>query len=323
MRKFNDYIKRPSSPIECFTLGLSLNFGSSVVYSSLAYSFGMYHDTEKTGCDGRAGAIVHVMTPSFEADTVQVSWSNCSRRDITHFLDQGLGKCLDDPPTEDDEFTYPELPPGAMYNADLQCKLQFNTTEDAVRVCSKSDEICTQLWCMVDDVCVTQLRPAAPGTHCGKHKWCQNQKCIPIEEQPAPVDGGWGNWNEWSECSRECGGGVSMQSRQCDHPTPENGGAFCIGERVRYRTCNTDACEEDQPSFRAQQCAKFNDETYRGKKYDWLPYFDSHDACELFCTDEEDTLIVPWGDAAADGTPCNIGTNDLCIAGICKVSFAI
>lgn len=44
------------------------------------------------------------------------------------------------------------------------------------------------------------------------------------------------------------------------------------------------------------------------------------DACELFCTDSEDTLIVPWGDAAADGTPCNIGTNDMCISGICRVS---
>lgn len=47
----------------------------------------MHHDTLKTGCDRRAGSIVHVMTPSFEADTVQVSWSNCSRRYITHFLE--------------------------------------------------------------------------------------------------------------------------------------------------------------------------------------------------------------------------------------------
>lgn len=57
-----------------------------------------------------------------------------------------------------------------MYNADLQCRLQFNTTDELVRVCSKSDEICSQLWCMVNDICVTQMRPAAPGTHCGKHK---------------------------------------------------------------------------------------------------------------------------------------------------------
>lgn len=196
------------------------------------------------------------------------------------FFSQGLGKCLDDAPTEE-EFSYPELPPGAMYNADLQCRLQFNTTDESVKVCSKTDEICSQLWCLVDDICVTKLRPAAPGTNCGRHKWCQNQECTQIEELPAPVDGGWGEWsggwngNEWSECSRHCGGGVSMQSRECDNPVPENGGAFCVGERIRYKICNTDPCPKDEPTFRAKQCAKYNNETYRDKQYNWLPYFDS------------------------------------------------
>lgn len=50
-------------------------------------SFGMVHDTVKTGCENRNGRILHIMTPSFEADTVHVSWSNCSRRDITRFLE--------------------------------------------------------------------------------------------------------------------------------------------------------------------------------------------------------------------------------------------
>lgn len=192
-----------------------------------------------------------------------------------------MGKCLDDPPTEE-EFTYPELPPGAMYKADQQCRLQFNTTEEEVRVCSKMDEICSQLWCLVNDECVSKLRPAAPGTHCGKHKWCQNQKCVPIEDLPSPVEGGWGNWTDWKECSRSCGGGVSMQSRQCDNPTPENGGTFCVGERIRYQICNQGECAADQPSFRAQQCSRFNDELYRGKKYTWLPYFDSREYSNFF-----------------------------------------
>lgn len=56
---------------------------------------------------------------------------------------------------------------------------------------------------------------------------------------------------------------------------PENEGAFCVGERIRYKVCNLDPCPEDEPSFRAQQCSKFNNETYRDKKYKWLPYFDS------------------------------------------------
>ncbi|XP_058824477.1 A disintegrin and metalloproteinase with thrombospondin motifs 12 [Topomyia yanbarensis] len=283
----------------------------------LGHNFGMYHDTVKTGCDHRIGPILHIMTPSFEADTMQVSWSNCSRRDITHFLDLGLGKCLEDQPSQQ-EYSYPELPPGAMYNADLQCRLQFNSTDEEMTVCSKLDEICNQLWCLVDDVCMTMMRPAAPGTNCGKRKWCQNQQCVDVEELPAPVDGGWGEWSSWSECSRECGAGIAKQTRECDHPSPAHGGLFCIGERARYKTCNTHSCPPETPSSRAQQCSEHDNDTVKGEKYTWLPYFDKNEPCELYCTNSEDTIIVPFGDNAADGTPCNLGSNDMCIGGICR-----
>lgn len=162
-----------------------------------------------------------------------------------------------------------------MYKADHQCRLQFNKTDEGVRVCSKADEICSQLWCLINDDCVTQLRPPSPGTHCGKHQWCQNQQCVSIEDLPASVDGGWGNWTDWTNCSRICGGGVSIQTRQCDNPIPEHGGLFCIGERIRYEICNQQPCDPDELSFRAQQCAKYNDDIYRNKKYNWVPYFDN------------------------------------------------
>lgn len=61
------------------------------------------------------------------------------------------------------------------------------------------------------------------------------------------------------------------------HFRPENEGAFCVGERIRYKVCNLQACPENEPSFRAQQCSKFNNETYREKKYEWLPYFDNRE----------------------------------------------
>lgn len=83
---------------------------------------------------------------------------------------QGHGKCLEDWPEPFEEYQYPELPAGAMYNADLQCRLQFNSTDETIKVCSQLDEICSQLWCSIDDTCTTLLRPAAPGTHCSRHK---------------------------------------------------------------------------------------------------------------------------------------------------------
>lgn len=224
-----------------------------------------------------------------------------------------------------------------MYNADLQCRQQFNVTDEDLKVCSQLEEICSQLWCSLNGTCTTLLRPAAPGTHCAHHKvsrlvtleaaenklvqqWCQDQKCVEIMDLPAPVDGGWGNWSDWGVCSRSCGAGVSMQTRECDHPTPANGGSFCIGERARYKTCNIDPCPEDEPSFRAQQCSKQNSKVIKGQQYTWLPFLDIHDPCKLYCTDKDDTQIHAF-DTAEDGTSCNIGTNDMCIGGICKVSL--
>lgn len=183
---------------------------------------------------------------------------------------------MDDEPKEE-AYDYPELPPGTMYNANLQCRLQFNSTDESVTVCSQMDEICSHLWCLVDNTCTTQLKAAAPGTHCGKHKWCREQKCVLMEDPPRAVPGDWGNWTEWSECSRTCGSGISIQSRVCDNPPPANGGMFCIGERTRYKTCNTDPCPPNEPSFRAVQCSKYDNETFRGQNYTWLPYFDTRE----------------------------------------------
>ncbi|GAB1865490.1 A disintegrin and metalloproteinase with thrombospondin motifs 7-like isoform X1 [Camponotus japonicus] len=281
----------------------------------LGHNFGMYHDTEKIGCSKREGDTLHVMTPTFEVDAVGVAWSRCSRRDITNFLDQGKGDCLEDEPAGND-YAYPDLPPGAMYNAEHQCRLQFGVREASV--CSPLQEICSKLWCIVDGSCTTMLHPAAPGTHCGKHMWCQNQECVPIVDRPRQIDGGWGEWGSWSECSRTCGAGVSIVERKCDHPEPAHGGKFCIGERRRYKICNTQSCPEGTPSFRAVQCSNYDGKEYKGKNYTWLPYFDQTEPCELYCTDTEESVIVPWGEAALDGTPCNVGTRDMCIAGICR-----
>ncbi|XP_065724209.2 A disintegrin and metalloproteinase with thrombospondin motifs 7 isoform X1 [Drosophila suzukii] len=320
----------------CMTLGLanvggmckpkqscSVNEDNGIMLShtithELGHNFGMFHDTAKIGCHPRVGPIVHIMTPTFGADTLQVCWSNCSRKYITHFLDQGLGECLDDPPTPLDEYNYTGELPGMRYNARGQCRLQFNlTTDSEVGACSTPNEFCSTLWCRVNGECVTHMRPTAPGTLCGRNKWCQNGKCVRREELAA-VNGGWGDWSEWSECSRSCGGGVSTQKRECDNPVPANGGVFCIGERKRYKICRKRPCPEEEPSFRAQQCARFDNVSYQGATYKWLPFFDKNNPCKLFCSDVDDTIIANWGSTVLDGTPCTLGTNNMCIDGICK-----
>lgn len=47
----------------------------------------MTHDTETTGCPRKVDNVLHVMTPTFEADNHRMAWSPCSRRKITAFIE--------------------------------------------------------------------------------------------------------------------------------------------------------------------------------------------------------------------------------------------
>lgn len=71
-----------------------------------------------------------------------------------------------------------------------------------------------------------------------------------------PVHGSWGSWGAWGECSRTCGGGVQYSFRECDNPVPRNGGKYCEGKRVQYRSCNIEDCPDNDgnllPIFEAE-----------------------------------------------------------------------
>ena len=56
------------------------------------------------------------------------------------------------------------------------------------------------------------------------------------------VDGSWAKWEPYGPCSRTCGGGVQLARRQCSNPTPADGGKYCEGVRVKYRSCNLESC---------------------------------------------------------------------------------
>ena len=67
----------------------------------------------------------------------------------------------------------------------------------------------------------------------------------------------------WSECSRSCGGGIRSSKRNCTNPTPQGGGLYCIGSRVRYESCNTWECPRGSQDPRLQQCQKFNGNNFK------------------------------------------------------------
>ncbi|KAH0820040.1 hypothetical protein GEV33_002751 [Tenebrio molitor] len=127
------------------------------------------------------------------------------------------------------------------------------------------ENICEILLCQTTPTqCQSKDEPAADGTKCGENK---------IGQRPEAINGGWGKWSPFTECSRSCGGGVQISSRDCDNPPPQHRGRYCLGERKKIKICNMDPCPAGSPSFRELQCQEHNDKPFRDKVYQWKAFF--------------------------------------------------
>ncbi|XP_073200162.1 A disintegrin and metalloproteinase with thrombospondin motifs 6 isoform X4 [Lepidochelys kempii] len=100
---------------------------------------------------------------------------------------------------------------------------------------------------------------------------------------------------------------------------PSGGGKYCLGERKRYRSCNTDPCPSGSRDFREKQCADFDNMPFRGKYYNWKPYTGGGvKPCALNCLAEGYNFYTERAPAVIDGTQCNADSLDICINGECK-----
>ncbi|XP_039614616.1 A disintegrin and metalloproteinase with thrombospondin motifs 6 [Polypterus senegalus] len=307
-------------PERSCSINEDIGLGSAfTIAHEIGHNFGMNHDGIGNSCGTKGHEAAKLMAAHITANTNPFSWSACSKDYITSFLDSGRGTCLDNEPPKRD-FFYPTIAPGQVYDADEQCRFQYGATS---RQC-KYGEVCRELWCLSkSNRCVTNSIPAAEGTLCQtgsiEKGWCYQGECVPFGTWPQSVDGGWGPWSLWGECSRTCGGGVSSSIRHCDSPAPSGGGKYCLGERKRYRSCNTDSCPTGARDFREKQCADFDNMPFRGKYYNWKPYTGGGvKPCALNCLAEGYNFYTERAPAVIDGTRCHADSLDICINGECK-----
>ncbi|XP_039261164.2 A disintegrin and metalloproteinase with thrombospondin motifs 6-like isoform X1 [Styela clava] len=297
-------------------IGLASAF---TIAHEIGHNFGMQHDGNGNDCGTLDNEPAQIMAAQLTKNTRPFTWSRCSRKYITDFLDSGAGKCLINTPPRRD-FEFPAELPGQQHSADEQCRFQYGPQS---RQCNYG-QVCRELWCVSQNGrCVTNSIPAAEGTNCqtyGIEKgWCYQGQCVQFGQRPNSVDGGWGTWSPWSDCSRTCGGGVSSSFRHCDSPAPEHGGKYCIGQRRRYRSCNAELCKATKLTFREEQCAQFDSEPFRGKYYNWKPFVGGQNVnpCALNCLAQGYSFYTERASAVVDGTRCFPDSPDMCINGEC------
>ncbi|MBN3312634.1 PPN protein, partial [Atractosteus spatula] len=127
----------------------------------------------------------------------------------------------------------------------------------------------------------------------------------------------WDEWEDWGECSRTCGGGITVRYRRCISQR-KDGGSSCVGPDRAFRSCNIQACPEGSRDFREEQCSQFDGTDFQGKRYKWLPYYGAENNCELSCIPKGENFYYRHREAVVDGTPCHPGRRDVCVEGVCK-----
>ncbi|XP_039614511.1 A disintegrin and metalloproteinase with thrombospondin motifs 3 isoform X2 [Polypterus senegalus] len=307
-------------PVRSCTLNHEDGFSSAfVVAHETGHVLGMEHDGQGNRC-GDETAMGSVMAPLVQAAFHRYHWSRCSGQELKRYIHSY--DCLLDDPFEHDWPKLPELP-GINYSMDEQCRFDFGV---GYKMCTafRTFDPCKQLWCSHPDnpyFCKTKKGPPLDGTECAPGKWCYKGHCMWKNANQMKQDGSWGTWTKFGTCSRSCGIGVRFRTRQCNNPSPSNGGSDCPGLNYEYQLCNTDECPKHFEDFRAQQCQQRNSYfEYQNMKHHWLPYEhpDSNKRCHLYCQSKETGDVAYMKQLVHDGTRCSYkDPHSICVRGEC------
>ncbi|XP_047738201.1 uncharacterized protein LOC108674249 [Hyalella azteca] len=145
----------------------------------------------------------------------------------------------------------------------------------------------------------------------GAAGWCLRLFAIVFAAgacRPSLAQQGWSRWSDWTPCSRTCDGGVAMQTRRCLDLS-------CHGDSVRYELCNLTPCPDDEPDFRAVQCAEYNSIPVDGHLRSWVPVAVTPDLDELDNADD-----LPAQPSASKRHRLQDGDSEEAVLGLQKAS---
>ncbi|TRZ01016.1 hypothetical protein DNTS_018527 [Danionella cerebrum] len=292
--------------------GLSTAF---TIAHELGHVFNMPHDDSNKCKEDGVKNQQHVMAPTLNFYTNPWMWSKCSRKYITEFLDTGYGECLLDEPVSR-PYSLSQQLPGQIFSVNKQCELIFGP---GTQVRSAGDYGALVLKESNEAVELNICHGLTGLTH------CKHGLCIHKEHEYVPIEGAWGLWSPFGSCSRTCGGGIKIAVRDCNRPVPRNGGKYCVGRRMKFRSCSSEPCSKQKKDFREEQCGSFDGRHFNinglPPNVRWVPKYSGilmKDRCKLFCRVAGSTAYYQLRDRVTDGTQCGPDTNDICVQGLCR-----
>ena len=156
--------------------------GVVVTAHEIGHLLGAVHDGDPSpsylrgpgakACPWSAGYIMSDLRHTARGQT----WSDCSVKQIRHFLRTSTAGCLYNAPRGQSDLSLPgeRSLPGRTISLDAQCRQDRGT-----RACYHDHRVCAQLFCYTDNYrgCYA-YRPAVEGSSCGTSKMCVNGKCV-------------------------------------------------------------------------------------------------------------------------------------------------
>uniref|UniRef100_A0A672KCX2 Peptidase M12B domain-containing protein n=1 Tax=Sinocyclocheilus grahami TaxID=75366 RepID=A0A672KCX2_SINGR len=299
----------------------------------IGHSFGINHD----GIDNTCSSSGFMMASDGGYNSVDLTWSQCSRAQLHNFFSAGKAECVKDVPVLGGSVQ--DWRPGLFYGVDDQCRIAFGSSATACSFTNGDMATCRVLSCHINprdrSSCTRLLVPLLDGTECGPSQWCLKGRCVAPSTLGSSmmVHGSWSSWSEFSPCSRTCGGGITYRRRQCNNPRPAFGGTVCKGQDTEAELCNRQSCESTQLEFMSQQCSATDQQPLSvspesSSVYTWIPAvgYSSGDAqCKLMCRSREQDFMVSRGSQFIDGTRCEAahtaprGSISACLGGKCQL----
>ena len=71
------------------------------------------------------------------------------------------------------------------------------------------------------------------------------------------AEGNWGSWETWQDCSKTCGSGFRLRTRQCNDQSTLNEEEEVEGTSIERETCNDFPCTTTSAAGRTEQISNY------------------------------------------------------------------